>query len=185
MLALLDFDEFHDLLLDATRDLLFHIRREYVDKQIYAFYLVHDVLWGFIVPKLSVEGGIKPLPPFKPNVKRLVDRTFKPPPTPFSVLEIQDDGNGHINMKWVTKEPTDLVVARSIGREYFESVNLWLLRAQFYRVTFTDKQLAQYQRTLTAICEDVLEALDKRGLFGDGEAKVDLMMLKGSERKRI
>ena len=61
MLALLDFDEFNNLLLDATRDLLLYIRQDYENRQIYSFYLFHDPLWGFMVPSLSVEGGINPL----------------------------------------------------------------------------------------------------------------------------
>ena len=175
MLALLDFDEFHDLLLDATRDLLVHVRKEYDNRQLYAFYLFRDPLWGFIVPRLSVEGGIKSFPKLGYVVKQAINlalRTANPQP------KIRTD-----------QHPHDFNVAHRIGREYFEDVNIWLLRAQFYRVTFTHKQMEQYHRTLTAIVVDVLQALDKRGLFGDDNQRqhtlVNLVMLKDPDREWI
>jgi len=148
MLALLDFDKFHDLLLDATRDLLVHVKEEYSDRQLYAFYLFHDPLWGFVVPRLSVEGGIKPFPKLGYIVKQAINlalRSASPQP--------QIQTNQH---------PHDFNVAHRIGREYFEDVNMWLLRAQFYRVTFTHKQMAsiigRYQRSRWMCCRHWISA---------------------------
>ena len=168
MLALLDFDEFHDRLLDATRELLLHLNKEYEGKRIYAFYLFHDPLWGFIVPSLSVQGGIKALKPLKRYTKMLVNRTLKSSNIPSLLTTLFDTTGKFGDTKLVHKNPTDPSIRRSIGREYFEDVNMWLLRAQFHRVTFTHKQIEQYHRTMTAICIDVLQALDKRALFGEG-----------------
>lgn len=169
MLAYLDFDEFQALLLDATRDLLIQIQHDYHNRQIYAFCLFHDPLWGFIVPSLSVQGGLNPLLPILPHLKRLVNRTLK------TQLKIQN--------------PRAMTIRHSIGREYFERVNMWLIRAQFYRVSFTYKQIEQYHRTMTAICIDVLQALDKRGLFGESEIRdqtiVNLVMLKDPQREYV
>lgn len=175
MLALLDFDDFHDMLLDATRDLLIRVRAEYSDQQLYAFYLFHDPLWGFMVPRISIEGGIKPFPPLGYIIKQAINLTLR---TPSPQPAIQTD-----------QHPHDFNLAHRIGREYFEDVNMWLLRAQFYRVTFTHKQMEQYHRTMTAVAIDVLQALDKRGLFGDDDQRqhtlVNLVMLKDPNREWI
>lgn len=178
MLALLDFDEFHDVLLDATRDLLLGIRRDYENKQLYAFYLFHDAPWGFIVPRIAVEDGFKQLPMLGQMVRDIINtalRTAYYPPL----------SNGTP----MDRQPYNINSASPIGRAYFEPVNMWLLRAQFYRVTFTYKQMEQYHRTLTAICLDVLQALDKRGLFGDDISRqqtiVNLVMMKDSNRKYL
>lgn len=176
MLALLDFDDFHDLLLDATRDLLLHVRREYADRQMYAFYLFHDAPWGFMVPKMTVEGGIKSLPQLGYVIKEAINLALR-------------SASGPKFPDWMQKQPYHIDVASSVGREYFELVNMWLLRAQFYRVTFTYKQMEQYHRTMTAISIDVLQALDKRGLFGEGEDRqqtiVNLVMMKDANREYL
>jgi len=187
MLALLDFDEFHDLLLDATRELLLHLHEEYRGKRIYAFYLFHDPLWGFIVPSLSVQGGILKPKPLQQYTKMLTNYTLKSSDMP-SLLAILPNTTGKFgDTKWVQKQPTDPSIRRSIGREYFEAVNMWLLRAQFHRVTFTHKQIEQYHRTMTVVCIDVLKALDKRGLFGEGEKRqqtmINLVMMKDPKRE--
>jgi len=190
----LDIDTFHRLLIDSIANVVKYIRDEYSDKQIFAFYLFHDSLWGYIVPHISVEDGIKPLPQSKSHHKMLVNRSFhlppKPPKRPLQVHVLkmvkQEDG---LTFIWTTKSVFDLSVTNSIGREYFEDVNMWLLRAQFYRVTFTHKQMEQYHRTMTAVAIDVLQALDKRGLFGDDDQRqhtlVNLVMLKDPNREWI
>lgn len=178
MLALLDFDEFHDVLLDATRDLLLGIRREYENKQLYAFYLFHDAPWGFIVPHIAVEDGIKQLPMLGQMVRDIINTALR---TAY-YLPLS-------NGTRMDKQPYNMNSALPIGRDYFESVNMWLLRAQFHRVTFTHKQMEQYHRTLTSICIDVLQALDKRGLFGEDAVRlqtiVNLVMMNDPNREYI
>lgn len=187
MLALLDFDEFHDLLLDATGELLLHLHDEYEGKQIYAFYLFHDLLWGFIVPKVAIDGGIKQFPKLDLNrsIKLLVNAALRTAPHSNVKFSLEKLDRQSLNIKRDKK----LTFAKSptIGQEYFEPVNMWLLRAQFHRVTFTHKHMEQYHRTMTAICIDVLQALDKRGLFGEGEKRqqtlVNLVMMKDPNRE--
>ncbi len=189
MLALLDFDEFHDLLLDATRDMLIDLKEEYEDQQLYAFYLFHDPLWGFSLPQVTIEGGIQPLPKFDLNrhIKHLVNVALRTAPTSsiFKRLSLEKLEGQILNTKRDSTQP--LTLGTPIGREYFEAVNMWLLRAQFHRVTFTHKQMEQYHRTMTAICIDVLQALDKRGLFGEGDKRqqtvVNLIMMKDPNRE--
>lgn len=179
MLAYLDFDEFRDLLLDATRDLLIEIRHAYAGKRIYEFVLVHDALWGFIVPKLAVEGGVQTFAVMKNRGLDALTKLLMSLGLSDQLQYIPEKAQARPRKVW--KIPT------STGRDYFEEVNLWLLRAQFYRVNFSYSQLMQYHRTLSVVCVDVLQALDKRGLFGLDDDRlqtvVNLVMMYDPERE--
>lgn len=181
MLAYLDFDEFRDLLLDATRDLLIDINRSYAGKTIYEFVLIHDALWGFMVPKLAVEGGVQAFAVMRDRGLDVLNKLM---------LSLGLSDQVHYLPEQTRPVPRKVwKIPKSTGRDYFEEVNLWLVRAQFHRVRFTYSQLMQYHRTMTVICVDVLQALDKRGLFGVGENRlqtvVNLVMMKDPDREWI
>lgn len=185
MLAYLDFDEFHDLLLDATRDLLLSLKYKYHIRAISEFMLTHDPLWGFIVPRWSVRDGIELLPAdiFKPK------NWFKEITRLSQLLLSEIAMNLRQTMDYVYHPDKIFKSLNSVGREYFEEVNMWLLRAQFYAVRFEYFELMQYHRTMTAICVEVLQTLDKRGLFGDETTRdqtiVNLVMMKDPDREWI
>ncbi len=134
MLALLDFDEFHDLLLDATREMLIGLREEYLGQQLYAFYLFHDPLWGFILPQVAIDGGIQLLPKFdlKRSVKLLVNAALRIAPqsnvinhlSVYHDYSIEKSDWQFLNIKRNNKQT--FAKATTIGREYFEAVNMWL-----------------------------------------------------------
>lgn len=185
MLAYLDFDEFHDLLLDATRDLLLSLKHKYHNRAILEFMLTHDPLWGFMVPRWSIREGIDLLPAdiFKPK------NWFKEI-TRLSQLFLSEIAmNLRQTIAYVYHPDKIFKSLNSVGREYFEEVNMWLLRAQFYAVRFEYFELMQYHRTMTAICVEVLQTLDKRGLFGDEATRdqtiVNVVMMKDPDREWI
>jgi hypothetical protein len=156
-----DFDELRDLLYQAAKKTFGAVQDQKPTERFYAFGLYHEPLWGYIIATCNTEEGL---------TRRAEEYKLDKYNLGYSKQPIEELRR---DLRW---NPADWDY-HDTGNEEFRPVNDWLLEHNIYSLYQDDWTAHDQMNTeLIAICRGVLHKLDDEKVFGDGEAREDIVL---------
>jgi hypothetical protein len=147
----LNFDVLERLLLEASRAAFSEIQEQHTDETFYAFSLLHEPLWAYIIPPSNTEEGL---------IRRAQEYQLDKKNLGYAAKSIEQLAR---ELRW---NPADWEYVNT-GNEHFKTVNEWLTRHDIYDRHRSQKVWGE----MILICQRVLSTLDHEGLFGTGERR--------------
>lgn len=157
----LDYQEFHSLLLHATRAAFVSIQQAHPAEKFYGFGLFHEPLWGYIVPVANSEEGL---------VRRAQEYKRDRHNLGYAAADLD-------NLAWQLRwNPGDWAYFNEQPR-LFEPVNGWLEEHNVYDFyEDDDAKHDELDEKMIGICRSVLVALDQEGIFGTGQRRDQVVL---------
>lgn len=156
-----NFDQFHGILLEASRNAFTNVQELHPDEHFYGFSLYHEPLWGYVIATANTEEGLTRAAEAYRDFRRSRGKAEK------SIEELR------LMLRWNSGDWE----YHNTGPDFFEHANQWLLEQDLHNTWEREQQgkfdeeenwaiyLEQIDSKMIGICRQVLATCDREGVF--------------------